>query len=124
MAGYSPGMLLMVRMIEVMPQHGLDTYDLGPSAENYKPYFASEVRRVANGVVGKKAGRVRSFVSAIPHAPLRAVAERVVRRMDHVAAAELTTLGRARGMLRAFSALRTRLDVAQKPDKDDPKDLG
>ena len=105
-------MLLLVRAIDAMPQFGLDTYDLGPSPETYKPYFASEVRQVACGAVGDNAGRVRSFVNAIPNDKVRSLAERAMRRMDQVASVELTAWGRARGVMRAMTAMRTRLEVA------------
>jgi CelD/BcsL family acetyltransferase involved in cellulose biosynthesis len=113
MAGYSPGMLLMVRMIEVMPANGMTTYDLGPSPETYKPYFASEVRQVSCGAVGANAGRIRSFINAIPNDKVRTLAERALRRMDQVASVELTAWGRARGIMRAMTAMRTRLAFPQ-----------
>ena len=111
MAPYSPGMLLLVRAIEAMPQFGLDTYDLGPSPETYKPYFASEVRQVACGAVGDNASRVLSFVNAIPNDKVRLLAERAMRRMDQVASVELTAWGRARGVMRAMTTMRTRLEI-------------
>ena len=111
MAPYSPGMLLLVRAIEAMPEFGLDTYDLGPSPETYKPYFASEVRQVSCGAVGDNARRVRSFVNAIPNDKVRSLAERAMRRMDQVASVELTAWGRARGVMRAMTAMRTRLEI-------------
>lgn len=112
LAPYSPGMLLLVRAIEAMPQFGLDTYDLGPSPETYKPYFASEVRQVSSGAVGENASRVRGFVNAIPNDRVRSLAERAMRRMDQVASVELTAWGRARGVVRAMSTMRTRLELS------------
>lgn len=121
MAPYSPGMLLLVRAIEAMPQYGLDTYDLGPSPETYKPYFASEVRQVASGAVGQHAG-IRGFVNAIPNERLRDIAERTARRLDHVASVELTAWGRARGVVHAIASIRSRLGApkssAAQPDDD------
>jgi CelD/BcsL family acetyltransferase involved in cellulose biosynthesis len=110
-SGYSPGMLLMVRMIEVMPANGMTTYDLGPSPEHYKPYFASEVRQVSVGAVGGDTRRIQEIVRVIPYQSVRFLAERAIRRMDQVASVALTAWGRARGVMRAMSAMRTRLEI-------------
>jgi len=105
---WSPGQTLLSRAIRFMPQLGLNTYDLAPGHAHYKAPFCMDRRPVAEGmaVAATSAGRFRSqaegaWTVAGHAAP---AVGRLRRRMDHIAAVELSVGGRIKGLLGAVAA--------------------
>jgi CelD/BcsL family acetyltransferase involved in cellulose biosynthesis len=109
LAAWSPGQIFLSRAIAAMPDLGLSTYDLGASHEHYKRPYALNTRMIGEGLAtaATPQGRVARLseqawilaggVGAGPVARLR-------RRLDSIAAAELSLAGRARGLATAIAA--------------------
>jgi CelD/BcsL family acetyltransferase involved in cellulose biosynthesis len=117
LAAYSPGLTFMSEAIRAMPRLGLTSYDLSAGSDHYKRPFASDRVPVREGVARTfgaglhlSLGRLSRAVGAGPARTLR----RVGRRIDHIAAAELSFAGRLQGVASAFAARSRRLE-AQAP---------
>lgn len=108
LAAWSPGQVFFPRAIAAMPKLGLTTYDLGPGHEHYKRPFALGARRIAEGlaVADTAAGRA-ALVSEKAWSlagPRGGPVDRVRRRLDAIAAVELSLGGRALGFAQAVAA--------------------
>jgi CelD/BcsL family acetyltransferase involved in cellulose biosynthesis len=109
LAEWSPGQIFLSRAIAAMPDLALDTYDLGSSHEHYKRPYALHTRVVSAGLVtaatpqGRTAqlsDRAWALAEALGPAPVG----RLRRRIDAIAAAELSLAARVKGLAMAIAA--------------------
>jgi CelD/BcsL family acetyltransferase involved in cellulose biosynthesis len=114
LAAYSPGLTFMSEAIRAMPGLGLRAYDLSAGSDHYKRPFASGIVTVREGVagaaglrLGPSLARMGEALGARPAQTLR----RVERRLDHIAASELTLSGRMQGIVAALAASSRRLEA-------------
>ncbi|MET0294316.1 MAG: GNAT family N-acetyltransferase [Phenylobacterium sp.] len=109
LAAASPGDVFMPKAIEAMPQLGLTTYDLGPGHEHYKAPFALGRRLIGHGCAtaagpSGASARAAQTVWRMLGADGEGMAGRLRRRIDTIAALELSLPGRARGLAGALAA--------------------
>ena len=122
LAPYSPGTTFLSEAIRAMPSLGLTSYDLSAGSDHYKRPFASETAPVREGVMRahggglqRSLGRLTGVLGARPAHTLR----RVGRRLDHIAASELSLAGRMQGLATAMAASSRRLEAqGHAPDGD------
>lgn len=105
---YSPGILLLYKVIEEMGQMGLESYDLSTGHESYKKYFCNSARytRDVNITAQSFAGRLQklgyeswNYIGGEnPNSP----AARMRRRFDHIFVSEPKVIGRMKEILFAF----------------------
>lgn len=117
---YSPGVLLLYRVIEEMSMIGLTTYDLAGGHDFYKKYFAEQERFIRDIACSAPtiAGRLQHwsyeswklFGAGNP----ASVAARIRRRIDHAAASESGLCARVTDFL---TALRKRSRPSEQPDE-------
>ena len=105
--GAGPGQVLMLHAPAVMQAQGLDLYDLGPGYAHYKAPFATGRIPVAEGIAlaeGSQSLAARSLEGAwsLAGGRIDAVA-RLRRRLDQIAAADLSLGGRVRGVIEAVA---------------------
>jgi CelD/BcsL family acetyltransferase involved in cellulose biosynthesis len=112
-ARYSPGALMTLETLRVLAEQGVAYADFGPGAEDYKRAFADEGDEVVEGdvtadpLVEGLRDLVRQSVAGSPrlHDHLRALYQRLDRRLDRIAACEpglngqLSAAGRSLGHL-------------------------
>ncbi len=100
---YSPGQVFLWRAIEAMPALGLRWYDLAAGHDHYKIPYASRTLQLAEGrlrtVPGldAEAWRLAETVFGVGGV------SRARRRLDQIAAVELTFEGRLRSMVEAVA---------------------
>lgn len=100
---YSPGHTLISRLIDAMPELGLRRIDLSTGADHYKAPYANRIIDLAEGHVRRgQAGRRRVIGG-------QGLIARLERRLDQIAAVELTSAGRLRGLAQAAAGARRRL---------------
>jgi CelD/BcsL family acetyltransferase involved in cellulose biosynthesis len=103
-----PGFVLMLEVPAVMASLGLDVYDMAPSHEHYKAPFATDQFKVAEGLVtadspaGRHVRQMQSVWSLAGCERLPALG-RLRRRLDHIAAVELSVGGRMLGIVEALA---------------------
>ena len=103
LSAYSPGIVFLWKAIEAMQGLGVSTYDLSGGHDHYKKPFASGHVEVAEGIARADGG---------PAAPVPAGLIRLHRRMDQIAAVELSFTGRVQGLLGAVvGQARRRADL-------------
>ena len=107
-AAAGPGQVLAFRTAEFLPGLGLRSYDLSPGYAHYKAPFASRTVEVREGLVtasGRAGAAARSLnaVWALAGEQRFDAVGRLRRRLDHIAAAELSAGGRARGVVEAIA---------------------
>jgi CelD/BcsL family acetyltransferase involved in cellulose biosynthesis len=108
-AAWSPGQIFLARAITAMPGLGLRVYDLGVGHDHYKRPFSNGQMSVSRGLAaaatesGRRAGAWERVWNLADNAGAPAVG-RVRRRLDHIAAVELSAAGRVRGV---FDAIRS-----------------
>lgn len=105
---YSPGLLLLYKIVEEMDHMGLESYDLSTGHESYKKYFCSAARftRDVNITAPSVMGRLHKIGyeswnrigGQNPDSP----AARMRRRFDHIFICEPNTWGRLREIILAF----------------------
>ena len=87
----SPGVLLLVDMIDWASRAGVHEIDLGPGESRFKQSFANLNRRTTHGFVGRPstaslvraaAYRVRSVAEALPLGRVSALPGKAMRRLD------------------------------------------
>lgn len=105
---WSPGQLFFLRAIAVMPELGLNRYDLGPGHDHYKRAYALTQTCALDGAVTAPGvgGLVASSVEgawALAGGRGAGVVARVRRRVDAIASVELTVGGRVRGLVDALA---------------------
>lgn len=105
---YSPGILLLYKVIEEMGQMGLESYDLSTGHESYKKYFCSSARYTrdvnitAPGVRGKLQKLGYESWDYIGGKNLNSPAARMRRRFDHIFISEPKFVGRIKEIFIAF----------------------
>lgn len=114
MASHSPGHLLVCKLIETMPELGLTRYEMGAGHEDYKKYFTNHLTALHAGMVrgpgmasAARDGALATLnaMTALGGAQARALAARLHRRIDQIAAVEISMQGRLAGMTRAATGL-------------------
>lgn len=105
---WSPGQIFFMRAIAAMPGLGLHRYDLGPGHDHYKGAYALSQIQIGDGTAtaATMAGRMASSldgVMALAGSKGAGPVGRLTRRMDAIAAVELTMGGRVRGLVDAFA---------------------
>lgn len=107
-AACGPGQILILRLAEVMPALGLESYDLSPGYAHYKAPFATrvvEVREALATAEGRAGAAARSLNTAWALAGdgrIQTVG-RLRRRLDQISAVELSMGGRVRGVVQALA---------------------
>jgi CelD/BcsL family acetyltransferase involved in cellulose biosynthesis len=109
LADASPGDVFMPRAIAAMPELGLTTYDLGPGHEHYKAPFALARRTIGQGCAtaagpAGASARAAQTVWRMLGADGQGPAGRLRRRLDTIAALELSFGGRASSLAGALAA--------------------
>jgi CelD/BcsL family acetyltransferase involved in cellulose biosynthesis len=103
---YSPGIVFQWQTIAAMPGLDLDIYELGAGGEHWKRMFALDALPVRTGLVtaAGPAGRAADAQARLYDWPSSRVQSigRLMRRLDHIAATELTLAGRTRGVIGAI----------------------
>ena len=105
-SGCGPGQILTLRLAEIMPELGLETYDLSPGYAHYKAPFATRTVVIREGVAvaaGKAGAAARSVNAAWALAGQSQAVSRVRRRLDQINAAEVSAGGRVRGVVEAIA---------------------
>ncbi|HVY32864.1 MAG TPA: GNAT family N-acetyltransferase [Caulobacteraceae bacterium] len=107
LAATGAGNTLLLRVIEAMPQLDLNAFDMGSGHAHYKEPFCTGRIPVASGVAvarGAAHGMAHSVDQALALAAERSEAvARLLRRLDHIAAIELSVGGRLLGVAQAFA---------------------
>ncbi len=111
LAAYSPGSLHLQLALGAMGQLGLSTYDLGHGADHWKQASSTEVRTIASGLAtadtpGGRRHAAGHRLWSWPGLDRWAGTARLHRRLDTIAASELTASGRLAGVVQAASGLR------------------
>ncbi len=92
-AAYSPGLILLGEVVRWAAAQGLREVDLGPGDYRFKRSFATDVRPVAHGFVGRPSAAslaraaaygVRAAAEALPLGPVSALPGKAMRRLDVV----------------------------------------
>ena len=109
--GYSPGSLHLQLALGAMEDLGLTTYDLGHGADHWKQAFSNAVRTIGSGLAtaDTPAGRRHAAGHRLWTSPGLGRwpgTARLHRRLDTIAASELTASGRLAGVVHAASGLR------------------
>ena len=108
LAAWSPGQVLLPRVIAAMPGLGLTTYDLGPGHDHYKRPFALAARVLGEGTavadsVAARAVKVSDCAWALLGASRGGPLYRVRSRLDAIATVEQSVTGRALGLAAAVA---------------------
>lgn len=108
-----PGTVLMLRLPEIVAALGVETYDMAPWHAHYKAPFATETVATAEGmaVATSPAGRAAALCEGaweIAGAARRPLVSRLRRRLDHIAAVELSPGARVRGVAEALAGYARR----------------
>jgi len=107
----SPGRLHLRLALQAMPELGLTSYDLGSGADHWKGAFSNDVRMTGAGFAtadtaqGRRRAAGHQLWSLPPLAKWEATG-RLHRRLEVIAASELTVQGRLAGVVQAASGLR------------------
>lgn len=107
-AACGPGQILALRLAEIMPGLGLESYDLSPGYAHYKAPFATrsvrvgEILATAEGRAGA-AARSLNAVWALAGDGRSDTVARLRRRLDHINAVELSFGGQVRGVVDALA---------------------
>jgi CelD/BcsL family acetyltransferase involved in cellulose biosynthesis len=117
-ASFGTGITVLARAIAAMPDLGLKTYDLGPSHDHYKRHYAQTSIEVGEGLAAaaSPAGRMAEGVESawtLAGARRAGPVGKLRRRLDVIAATELTTAGRVRGFVEAVAAQGKRRSVVE-----------
>ena len=102
-SGAGPGQILALLTAESLPPLGLRTYDLSPGYAHYKAPFATGTVAVGEGLASGRAAPSLDGMLALAGADRIDALVRFRRRMDHIAAAELSVGGRVRGVVEALA---------------------
>ncbi|HEY5412704.1 MAG TPA: GNAT family N-acetyltransferase [Caulobacteraceae bacterium] len=105
-AACGPGQILTLRLAEIMPALGLETYDLSPGYAHYKAPFATSAVSIREGLAtaaGRAGASARSLNAAWALAGRHEGVARLRRRLDQINAAEVSTGGRVRGVVEAIA---------------------
>jgi len=104
---YSPGVVFQWQAVQAMPSVNLKIYELGVGEDHWKRMFSLAALPVRTGLVtasgpAGRANAARARICEWPPGRMQTIS-RLRRRLDHIAAAELTLAGRARGVISALA---------------------
>ncbi|WP_394692089.1 GNAT family N-acetyltransferase [Hyphobacterium sp.] len=99
-AAYSPGNILVKRLLDNMQQNGLHRYDLGPADAGYKSGFANGTVALAEGSLRAKGQRLTPRLTSGSH-----LVNKVARRWEQILLSEPTVKGRLTGAALAAASL-------------------
>lgn len=104
---YSPGVVFQWQAVQSMPALGLNIYELGAGEDHWKRMFSLDALPVRTGlaIASGPVGRVVDAQARMVDWPSHRLQTlgRFRRRLDHIAASELTFAGRARGVISALA---------------------
>jgi CelD/BcsL family acetyltransferase involved in cellulose biosynthesis len=104
---YSPGVVFQWQAVQAMPALGLAIYELGAGEDHWKRTFALHALPVRAGlaIASGAVGHASSAQARLYDWPTHRVPTlgRFRRRLDHIAATELTLAGRTRGVISALA---------------------
>ncbi len=100
LTAFSPGAAFMEHAIRAMPRLGLEVIDMAPGNAHSKRPFATGRRPATTGL---------TLVDGEAHDWTTGAVGKMRRRLDHIATADPTLAGRARGVWEAAGAVRKRL---------------
>ncbi len=105
LAATGAGNTLLLRAIKAMPALELSAFDMGPGHAHYKePFCTGRIAASAGVAHGAARGVTHSMDQALALAAGRSQAvARLLRRLDHIAAIELSMGGRLLGVAQAFA---------------------
>jgi CelD/BcsL family acetyltransferase involved in cellulose biosynthesis len=107
MAAMGVGNTLLLHAIKAMPALDLNAFDMGPGHAHYKEPFCTTRIAAGAGVAtaeGAAVGMAYSLDQALSRAAGRSEpVARLLRRLDHIAAIELSMSGRLLGVAQAFA---------------------
>ncbi len=118
-AACGPGNTILLRALEAMPSLGLTAFDMGPGHCNYKEPFCTSTVRIGAGVAtaADARGVGPSLDQALALAAKRSEpVARLLRRLDHIAAVELSVGGRLLGVAQAFAGQGRRTREPANPE--------
>ncbi|MDJ0920929.1 MAG: GNAT family N-acetyltransferase [Henriciella sp.] len=111
-AAYSPGNMLVQEMLQRLPEGGLTHYDAGIGLDHYKRHYCNLQQpldvgvlcasRQSSGALRRAGAFWRQGEQVLPDLISGAMA-RVRRRVDQIAAAELSAPARMRGLMSALA---------------------
>jgi CelD/BcsL family acetyltransferase involved in cellulose biosynthesis len=119
LSAYSPGLTFISEAIRAMPALGLTSYDMSAGSDHYKRPFASDRAPIREGLLRVSGGGMERSLDRLSgvFGPARAnTLRRVGRRLDHIAAAELSFSGRMQGVAAALAASSLRLEASAPSD--------
>lgn len=99
-SAYSPGHLLVARLLEAMSPNDISRYDLGLDDAAYKSEFANVITMVGGEGVWRK-GEFRSLAGTRGHS----IVSKAARRWQQIQLAEPSAFGRIAGLMSASRAL-------------------
>lgn len=107
-AACGPGFVLMMHVPEVMRALDLHAYDMAPSHDHYKAPFATGQTRVREGLAladsaAGRAVRQKESVWSLAGSQRVPALGRLRRRLDQIAAVELSAAGRVLGLVEAVT---------------------
>lgn len=111
---YSPGNLLLHKMLETMPEQGLVTYDAGIGSEHYKKYFSNQQIPVGSGVLrtnenqfnpASLLSRSLEYLETNMPGGQASTLQRIHRRSDQILSTETQWEKRALGYAKAILPL-------------------
>lgn len=105
LAATGAGNTLLLRAVQAMPRLELSAFDMGPGHAHYKEPFCTGRVHAGAGVAHAAAhGVAHSMDQVLARAAGRSEAvARLLRRLDHIAAIELSMTGRMLGVAQAFA---------------------
>jgi CelD/BcsL family acetyltransferase involved in cellulose biosynthesis len=103
---YSPGHIFLQRAIRAMPGLGLRSYDLSSGHDHYKAQYANAQAQISEGVAYAP-GALRGH-AGLARLPGGRLFQRAGRRLEQIAAVELSLPGRIMGVLDTLAAASRR----------------
>ena len=118
LAATGPGNTLLLRAVEAMPGLDLGAFDMGSGHAHYKEPFCMTRIPASSGVAvaeGSAHGMAHSMDQTLALAAGRSEAvARLLRRLDHIAAIELSMSGRLLGVAQAFAGQSRRAKAPER----------
>ena len=121
LAALSPGQTFIIRAIGAMDDLGLTTYDLGPGHDHYKRAFARTQVMIGGGLATARntaglAAHGLDQVWALAGARGQGFTSRLHRRLEVIAAAETTLIGRTKSFADAVAGHARRHQAGDEND--------
>jgi CelD/BcsL family acetyltransferase involved in cellulose biosynthesis len=114
---YSPGHIFLQRAIKAMPELGLRTYDLSSGHDHYKAQYATTHLAIREGAafapaasarIGTRAQALLLATALTVSGPMAGTVQRASRRLEQIAAVELTFGGRMMGVVDSIAGASRR----------------